>query len=253
MKDIVLRTTPAALMLLIMPAAVWLSGWLWHPVEMGPGYTVLLWITETVSSPWGTFTSIVLCGWFIWCLKLRLKSAMLLSVIMISTILLGQFSAELIKKQVQEPRPYIVWLKQYSGLNEKYFYQQKKSERSVLIRDALTNNRQLPIWLKRHWESQTSYAFPSGHAMFSASWALLGVGLLWPRGRVVTIVVLSAWAVGVMASRLVLGMHWPRDLIGSTLISWLLVILATWLVQHYCGPLSESAEKPPGIASREGK
>ena len=35
---------------------------------------------------------------------------------------------------------------------------------------------------------------------------------------------------GVMGSRLLLGMHWPRDLVVATLISWLLVTLATgWL------------------------
>lgn len=39
--------------------------------------------------------------------------------------------------------------------------------------------------------------------------------------------VLLIWATGVMGSRLLLGMHWPRDLVVATLISWLLVTLAT--------------------------
>jgi phosphatidylglycerophosphatase B len=42
-----------------------------------------------------------------------------------------------------------------------------------------------------------------------------------------TIAVLLVWATAVMGSRLALGMHWPLDLVVATLISWLLVTLAT--------------------------
>jgi phosphatidylglycerophosphatase B len=75
--------------------------------------------------------------------------------------------------------------------------------------------------LRKHWQKETGFAFPSGHTMFAASWALL-LGC-WPRRRTVTIVILLVWATGVMGSRLLLGMHWPRDLVVATLISWLLV------------------------------
>lgn len=87
--------------------------------------------------------------------------------------------------------------------------------------------------------------------MFAASWALLGIGLLWPRRRTVTIVVLLVWATGVMGSRLLLGMHWPRDLVVATLISWLLITCATWLAQRFCGPLTPPAEEKREIADRE--
>jgi phosphatidylglycerophosphatase B len=87
--------------------------------------------------------------------------------------------------------------------------------------------------------------------MFAASWALLAVGLLWPRRRTVTIVVLLAWATGVMGSRLLLGMHWPVDLIVATLISWLLVTFATWITQRVCGPLTPPKEEQQEIASRD--
>jgi phosphatidylglycerophosphatase B len=84
--------------------------------------------------------------------------------------------------------------------------------------------------------------------MFAASWALLGVGLLWPRRRTWTIVVLL-WATSVMGSRLLLGMHWPRDLVVATLISWMLVTIATWLAQRLCGP--RPVEEKQEIAERE--
>ncbi|SUH09006.1 phosphatidylglycerophosphatase B [Salmonella enterica subsp. enterica] len=87
--------------------------------------------------------------------------------------------------------------------------------------------------------------------MFAASWALLAVGLLWPRRRTFTIAFLLVWATGVMGSRLLLGMHWPRDLVVATLISWLLVTLATWLAQRICGPLMPPREEAQEIAERE--
>lgn len=87
--------------------------------------------------------------------------------------------------------------------------------------------------------------------MFAASWALLGVGLLWPRRRTLTIAVLLARATAVMGSRLLLGMHWPRDLIVATLISRVLVTFATWLAERLCGPLTPPPEEKQEIAERE--
>jgi phosphatidylglycerophosphatase B len=49
-----------------------------------------------------------------------------------------------------------------------------------------------------------------------------------------------------MGSRLLLGMHWPRDLVVATLISWMLVTIASWLAQRLCGPLT-----PPSKRSRK--
>ena len=251
MFDIVKRTTLGALLLLIMPVSVWLSGWQWQPVEMGLGHRVLFWLTETVTSPWGTLTSAILCAWFLWCLRYRLKPALLLLAIMILAILAGQQTKTFIKDKVQEPRPYVLWLEQNHGLDEKTFYENKRKQRSALVRDAVVNDSRLPGWLKSHWEFETGYAFPSGHTMFAASWALLAMGLLWPRRRIVTLIVMFAWAVGVMGSRLLLGMHWPRDLVTSTLISWVLVTLATWLVQRYCGPLTVPPAERQEIRERD--
>lgn len=253
MREIAIRTTLGALMLLIMPAGIWISGWHWQPVEMGTGYKMLFWLTETVTSPWGALTSALLCGWFMWCLRYRFKPALILLTIVILAILTGQYAKSFIKEKVQEPRPYVLWLEHNHSLDEKTFYDQKRPERSALVRNALIENTQLPDWLKQHWEFETGYAFPSGHTMFAASWALLGIGLLWPRRRVVTVVILMAWAVGVMVSRLFLGMHWPQDLIISTLISWILVTLATWLVQRYCGPLTVPPQEKQEIQQREEK
>ncbi|XPE61646.1 phosphatase PAP2 family protein [Shigella flexneri] len=75
--------------------------------------------------------------------------------------------------------------------------------------------------ISSHWQKETGFAFPSGHTMFAASWALLAVGLLWPRRRTLSIASAglgngghgkgSACCSGCMASAI-----W----VVATLISW---------------------------------
>ena len=73
-------------LLLIMPVAVWVSGWSWQPGHNVWWLKSLYWITETVTQPWGIITHVVLCAWFLWCLRFRLKAA-----VMLFAILLRQF------------------------------------------------------------------------------------------------------------------------------------------------------------------
>ncbi|MBA0216114.1 phosphatidylglycerophosphatase B [Pectobacterium brasiliense] len=243
MYEIAKRTTIGAALLLIMPMIIWMSGWQWQPEYDGLWLRVLFWITETVTSPWGILTSIVLSIWFLWCLRFRLKPALGLLVIMAMTVLMGQGIKSVIKEWVQESRPYVVWLEKNHQVDDSYFYSLPRKERSELVKTQLQDQTQIPQWLRSHWQFETGFAFPSGHTMFAATWALLGVGLLWARRHYKTVVILMLWASGVMGSRLVLGMHWPQDLVVATLISWLLVVLASCLAQRWCGPLSLQYEE----------
>lgn len=45
------RTTFGMLLLLIMPVAVWLSGWRWQPGESNALLKGLFWMTETSPTP----------------------------------------------------------------------------------------------------------------------------------------------------------------------------------------------------------
>ncbi|RLM21246.1 phosphatidylglycerophosphatase B [Brenneria alni] len=238
MYDIARRTTIGAAFLLIMPLISWVSGWQWQPEYSGLWLRMLFWTTETVTSPWGTLTSVVLSAWFLWCLRFRLKPAICIVAIMIITVLIGQGMKSAIKEWVQEPRPFVVWLEKNHQVDDSYFYSLPRKARAELVKNQLHDEAQIPRWLRLHWQFETGFAFPSGHTMFAATWALLGVGLLWARRHYKTVVVLMLWATSVMGSRLVLGMHWPRDLVVATLISWLLVVMACWLAQRWCGPLS---------------
>ncbi|MBJ7220994.1 MULTISPECIES: phosphatidylglycerophosphatase B [unclassified Brenneria] len=254
MYEIARRTTIGAAFLLLMPLIIWASGWQWQPKDSGLWLRMLFWTTETVTSPWGILTSTILSVWFLWCLRFRLKPALGLLAIMIITVLIGQGMKSAIKEWVQESRPFVVWLEKNHQIDEGYFYSLPRKERSALVKNQLQDEAQIPQWLRHHWQFETGFAFPSGHTMFAATWALLGVGLLWARRHYKTVVVLMLWASAVMGSRLVLGMHWPQDLVVATLISWLLVIVACWLAQRWCGPLSlrreEIAEQQQDDASQ---
>ncbi|MFP1875012.1 phosphatidylglycerophosphatase B [Lonsdalea quercina] len=257
MYGITKRVTIGALLLLIMPLGVWLSGWQWHPHLTGGWLRVLFWITETVTSPWGVVTSSVLSLWLFWCLRFSLKSTLGVFAILIVTIGIGQGMKSAIKSWVQEPRPFVEWLEKSHQVDEAYFYSLPRSERSALVKSQLHDDQQLPKWLRHHWQAETGFAFPSGHTMFAASWALLAVGLLWARRHYVTVTIVMAWAVAVMGSRLALGMHWPQDLMMATAISWLLVLVATGLASRWCGPLTAAEteaeqEKQTVTLSHEG-
>ncbi|EFE94694.1 phosphatidylglycerophosphatase B [Serratia odorifera] len=250
MFEIAKRTAGGAIVLLLMPLAVWFSGWLWQPGGNDTLLKAMFWLTETVTSPWGLITSVLLSAWFLWCLRFRLKPAIGLFVLLSAAILVGQGVKSLIKERVQEPRPFVVWLEQAHGIDEKYFYSLHRNARGALVKEQLAEQTLVPAWLRKHWQFETGFAFPSGHTMFAASWALLGVGLLWPRRHYKTVAVLMLWATGVMGSRLLLGMHWPRDLVMATAIAWLLVTIACWLAQRWFGPLTPPPEEQREITQR---
>lgn len=251
MLSIAKRTTAGAALLLIMPLIMWFSGWSWEPGQTRWWLRILFWMTETVTQPWGIITHVVLFAWFLWCLRFRLKAALMLFLILGCAILAGQGVKSFVKERVQEPRPFVLWLEKTHDIPAHEFYTLKRKARGDLVKSQLESQHDIPGFLRKHWQKETGFAFPSGHTMFAASWALLAVGLLWPRRRTWTIAILLVWATSVMASRLLLGMHWPRDLVVATLISWLLVTIATWLAQRICGPLTPPAEEVPEIVARD--
>ncbi|SUX85574.1 phosphatidylglycerophosphatase B [Citrobacter koseri] len=110
MLSIAKRTTVGAALLLVMPVSVWISGWNWQPGHSVWWLKSLYWVTETVTQPWGIITHVLLCAWFLWCLRFRLKAAMMLFAILAGAILLGQGVKSLVKERVQEPRPFVIWL-----------------------------------------------------------------------------------------------------------------------------------------------
>ncbi|MXP66180.1 phosphatidylglycerophosphatase B [Pantoea sp. Nvir] len=253
MQEILCRITACTLLLLLIPTTVWLSGWQWQPDASKVLLHYLFWMTETVTRPWGTMTNLLLSFWVLWCLNFRLKPAVLLFLIMNTTILTGQYANSYIKDQVQEARPYIVWLEHNHGLDNREFYHLTHKERSQYVDQLLASAQIQPFWLRQHWIFETGFAFPSGHTLFATSWILLMVGLLWPRRHYITIGIVGFWTIAVMISRLLLGMHWPGDLAMALLLSWLLVMIAIWLVHHFCGPVTLQVQDRKKVMQRKSR
>ncbi|WP_413738782.1 phosphatidylglycerophosphatase B [Sodalis sp. RH21] len=250
MFEIAKRTGLGAMVLMIIPLLVWVSGWQWHPQNEADWWQGMFWMTQTVTSPWGALTSALLLSWFLWCLRFRLKPAVGLACILGATLFIGQGLKSVIKDRVQEPRPYVLWLEHAYDIDDRAFYSLPRKQRAQLVKQELQDQANIPPWLRKHWQHETGFAFPSGHTVFAASWALLALGLLWPRRHFASVAIIMAWAMVVMGSRMILGMHWPRDLIVGTILSWLIITLACWLVQRWIGPLTPKPDEARDIKSR---
>ncbi|TJY40961.1 phosphatase PAP2 family protein [Cohnella pontilimi] len=87
---------------------------------------------------------------------------------------------------------------------------------------------------------EVGYSFPSGHAM--ASFAMYGaIGyLLWRHvpslaGRILLIAVCSFMIIMIGLSRIYLGVHYPSDVLGGYLASWVWLGLVIWLYERWVG------------------
>jgi undecaprenyl-diphosphatase len=68
------------------------------------------------------------------------------------------------------------------------------------------------------WDTQWYWgsSFPSGHTLVVAAFATacaLCIGRIWPAARVASLAAALAWTLLVALSRLVLGVHWPTDVL----------------------------------------
>ncbi|GHA18614.1 phosphatase PAP2 family protein [Oceanisphaera arctica] len=138
----------------------------------------------------------------------------------------------LAKQYFKEPRPYVLWLAEKGRLADSdRFYAQLPSIREKWLADGLREmpERQVPGWLKLHWQDEVSYSFPSGHSIAAMTIAGFYCLLLLYRRRSPWLIgALATWAVAVCYSRLLLGLHWPVDILASSVLGVMFGMLGAW-------------------------
>lgn len=119
------------------------------------------------------------------------------------------------------------------------FVYAKKYRRALFIATAIVGTGLINLVLKLYfvrerpdlWErlvDESTYSFPSGHAMISMAIALAIVLMLWrTRYRYVATAVGIIYVLFIGFSRLYLGVHYPTDIIGGWLVS------SAWVTMCY--------------------
>lgn len=215
-------------LLLIVPVAIASLGYQWHwqwfplldldeaPAAMA--YLMTLSIDELGIAIILTALSVfALLGWrhrpgqyvvFFFCLMAAMGSAFV--------------TKSVAKQYFKEPRPYVIWLADEGRLTDSNsFYAQLPLLRELMLADSLSDfsEDEIPKWLKLHWQDEVSYSFPSGHSIAAMTIASFYCLLLLYRRRAKWLIAgLSVWAVGVCYSRLLLGLHWPVDILASSVL-----------------------------------
>ena len=155
--------------------------------ESGPVDTAILWfVRERVPASWEGFLSVV---------TLSGSAAFLLptSVMVVLALLLARrrFEAVLLGASMLTAPSLVYALKAVVG-------------------------RDRPLL----WEAQTYWgsSFPSGHTLSTAAFAAaaaLCLARIWPRSAAAASMIALAWAILVGLSRMVLGVHWPSDVLAA--------------------------------------
>lgn len=231
---IIKRTGISAIILAILPLLYLVNCWRWSPPENYNWLKILYNNTQTVSYPWCLLTSILLLGWFIWCLRLDMKSAFVLAILLASSLVIGQILKEIIKSHVQEERPFMIWLYKQKNIDKIEFCSiHREIKNHSLAEGDIINNHFIPNWIRNYWCHEKKFSFPSGHTIFAAIWALLAAGILWPLRCFFSSIIIITWAIGVITSRMTLGMHWPLDIIIGVVIAWIIATITCWLIKYY--------------------
>ncbi|AEY02127.1 phosphatidylglycerophosphatase B [Oceanimonas sp. GK1] len=225
-------------LLLILPVALaslaWQWQWYWFPLlDLDEPPALLAYgLTLTVGKLGIGLTLLVLSAVTLHRWRRR-PGQLAVFLICLLAALGGAFITKTVAKvYFKEPRPYVLWLEQEGKLaDSRSFYASPEAERETQLARSLlsVNEAQIPGWLKHHWQEEVNYSFPSGHAIAAMTIAGFFCLLLgYRRQPSWMMVTLAGWAVAVCYSRLLLGLHWPADILASSVLGVLFGGAGAW-------------------------
>jgi undecaprenyl-diphosphatase len=98
---------------------------------------------------------------------------------------------------------------------------------------ALIDRSRPELWITTwYWGS----SFPSGHTLNTTAFATalaLSVAQIWPASRYVNLVLATMWIVLVGMSRLVLGVHWPTDVLAAICVGVFIPLLISMMLDFH--------------------
>ena len=77
-------------------------------------------------------------------------------------------------------------------------------------------------------------SFPSGHTLIVSAFATataLCVAAIWPEKRKLALGIATLWLSAVALSRLVLGVHWPTDVLAAMCIGVFIPLMMNMVIQ----------------------
>ncbi|QPB42128.1 phosphatase PAP2 family protein [Rodentibacter haemolyticus] len=192
-------------------------------------------LTETGSVPYALITCAVFALILGFLFKNR-KQWFLGVMVMAFAVVATQALKTGLKAVFKEPRPFTVYLAEQTHTNAENFYKNDRSQRALIARDFYSTQTDTPAWLVKHYENETGYSFPSGHAIFAATWLMLAAGftqLLGNRSWKAKLLMgaMAVWSLLMLVSRVRLGMHYPIDLLVSILSAWVISMIIFGFLQ----------------------
>lgn len=239
------RLTSGALLMSSVPLSLDLVNYQWalvqHIDNINYSIFLVLW-TITASPPYAIVTSLVFLG-----LVLGLTRKKYSWKIMVLFCLISLGSTQAVKAGMKlffaEPRPYVIEMNEKGdlakqGLTIPTFLELPEQEQAEIVRFRAQNFDELAVTSLQ--ANELGYTFPSGHTIFAVSWLLILWGFSEKRrlGYRVIQVMVTIWAILILYSRALLGMHFSADLWASIWIAWAIHVLLFYFLETKLNPSS---------------
>lgn len=240
------------LLLLLPPLAIFLLKQSVFPwIDLSSSWSYILYaITMTGTSPYFVATILFIFGLSYFCVPKQVWLRLVLATVV--SLSLSTSLNVLLKQYFKEPRPNMVFLSEQENLplNLDSFYDLNRQERAEMMdqtmqaysdstpleRDSVDlahQNKQIFELLQDHWRHEVGYSFPSGHTIFSATLVITASYYLLLCGARLLLGGMLVWGIAMGVSRMLLGMHWPQDVLASTALSILFSLLGIVVSNYY--------------------